>query len=100
MRLHGGEVKLQNDFISGNSLINLFNVFGLEGWSADDEGVKDDTDGPSVNLKAVSVRGVEQNFWRDIVWRATDGLLPLAGTLNKCGQTKVADFDVHVCIKE
>jgi hypothetical protein len=48
----------------------------------------------------VSIRGVEQNLWRDIVGRATDGLLPLARTFDKSSQTKVADFSVHVRMKE
>ena len=45
----------------GNSLINV-DILGLEGWLADDEGVEDDTDGPGVSFKAVSVCGVEQNL--------------------------------------
>ena len=49
----------------GNSLINLFDICGVEGRLDDDEGVEDDTAGPGVNFKAVSVCGVEQNLWRD-----------------------------------
>jgi hypothetical protein len=86
--------------ILANLLIHLFDVFGLEGGPADDKCVEDDTDGPGVNLEAVSVRGVEQYLWRNVVRRATNRFLPLAGALNKRGQTKVADFDVHVRVKE
>lgn len=88
------------NFISANLLIHFFDVFSLEGRPADDEGVEDDTDGPGVNFKTVSVRGVEQHLWRDIVWRAADGFLPFAGALDKRGQAKVPDFDVHLRVKE
>lgn len=48
----------------------------------------------------MSVRGVEQHLRCNIIGGATDGFLPLAGALDKCGQTKVANFDVHVRVKE
>jgi hypothetical protein len=83
-----------------NLLIHFFDVLGLEGRPADDECIKDNANRPGVNLEAVSVRGVEQYLWCDIVGRATNGLLPLAGTLNKRGKAKVTNLDVHVCIKE
>jgi hypothetical protein len=100
IRLREIEVRLQNEFMPADLLINFFDVFSLEGWPTDDEGVEDDTDGPRVNFKAVSVRGVEQYLRSDIVRRAADGLLPLARALDKGGQTEVADFDVHVRVKE
>ncbi len=86
--------------ILADLLINLLHIFGLERGTTDDESIEDNTDGPGVNFKAVSVRGVEQYLWCNVVWRATDGLLPLAGTLDKRSQAKVANLDVHVCIEK
>ena len=48
----------------------------------------------------MSVRGVEQYLWRNIVRRAADSILPLAGALDKVRQTKVANFNFHVRAKE
>jgi hypothetical protein len=61
-------------------LINLLDVFSLEGRPTDYEGVEDDTDEPGVNFETVSVRGVEQYLWSDLVRCAADGFLPLAVT--------------------
>lgn len=83
-----------------NLLIHFFDVLGLKGRTADDECIKDDANRPGINLEAMSIRGVEQYLWCDVVGRTTDGLLPLAGTLNERGKTKVADLDVHVGIEE
>ena len=48
----------------------------------------------------MTVGGVEQDHWGDIIWGAADSLLAFARILNQCGQTKVADLDVHVLVKE
>lgn len=86
--------------IVAHALIHFFDVFRLEGWPTNDEGVQYDTDGPGVNFEIVSVRGVKQCLWRRIVRRPTNSFLPLATTLDERGQAEVADFDVHVRVKE
>ena len=86
--------------LPGDSLIHFFDVLRLKGWTADDKRVQDDTDRPGINLKAVSVCSVEQYLWGNIVRRAADSLLPLARTLDKRGETKVTNLDVHIAIKE
>ena len=86
--------------LPGDSLINLFDVLRLKRWTADDKCVQDDTDRPGIDLKAVSVRGVEQYLWGDIVRRAANSLLPLARALDKRGETEVTNLDVHVAVKE
>ena len=62
---------------SKNSLINLFDILHLERQTANNRRV-----------------------WRNIVRGSTDSLLPFARTLYKRGKAKVANFDVHVRIKE
>lgn len=42
----------------------------------------------------------KQYLRRNIVRRAADSVLPLAGALDKGRQTKIPDFDIHVRIKE
>lgn len=69
-------------------------------WLANDKSVEDDTDGPGINFETLSVCRVKQYLWRNIVWRAADRFLPLAGVLDKRGQAKVPDFSVHVLVKE
>jgi hypothetical protein len=83
-----------------NSLIYFFDVLGLKRGTSDDKRIEDDTDGPNINLEAVSIRGVEQYLRGNVVWCTTNGLLPLARTLNQRGKTKVADLDIHITIKE
>lgn len=83
-----------------NILVDRLHIFGLERWPPYDKGIEDDTDRPCVHFETVAIRGIEQHFWRNIVWSATNGLLPFTRALNERGQSEVADFDIHVCIKE
>ena len=84
----------------GDSLVDGLDVLGLEGRAADDESVEDDADGPRVDLEAVAIRLVEQHLGRDVVGRAADRLLALAGDLDERGEPEVADLDVHVLVEE
>jgi hypothetical protein len=85
---------------SKTSLINFFDVLGLEGWTADDKRVYNDPDGPGINLEAASVCRVEQYLQHNIIRCSTNGLLPFAGTLDKCGNAKATNLDTHVRIEE
>ena len=84
----------------GGSLVNGLDVLGLERRTADDEGVQDDADGPSVDFEAVTVCGVKEDFWSDIVWSSANSFFALSGTFDEGSEAKVADFDVHVVIEE
>jgi len=48
----------------------------------------------------MAISRVKEHFRRNIVWRSTDGLLPLARILYQSGKSEVSDLDVHVSIKE
>jgi hypothetical protein len=52
------------------------------------------------NLEAASVCRVEKHLQYNIIRCSTNGLLPFAGTLDKCGKAKAANLDIHVRIEE
>jgi hypothetical protein len=85
---------------AGNVLVDGLDVFGLEGRTADDEGVQNDADGPGVDFEAVAVDGVEEDLWGDIIRSAAYCLFALPGALDECCEAKIADLDVHVCVEE
>lgn len=72
----------------------------MKGWTTDEEGVENNTDGPSIDFEAVTVCCVEKNFWGDVIWGTANGLLPFTRVLNKRSKAKVTDFDVHVGVEE
>lgn len=48
----------------------------------------------------MSVGGIEKHLRRNVVRRATYGLLALTGAFDECSESKVANFDIHVRIQE
>ena len=48
----------------------------------------------------MSVGGIEENLRRNVVWRATDCLLPFTGAFDESSKPKVTDFDIHVRIEK
>lgn len=48
----------------------------------------------------MTVGGVEEDFWGNVIWSPTDRLLALSRILDQCGKTKVSDFDIHVRVQE
>jgi hypothetical protein len=81
-------------------LVNCLYVFRLEWRTAHDECVEDNSNRPSIDLKTVSIGGIKKNFWSNIIWRAANGLFPLAGILNEGSQSEITDFDIHIRIQE
>src|SRR5882762_1108186 len=83
-----------------NVLVNSLNIFGLERRASNDKSVQDNTHRPCVDFEAVSIRGIEQHFWCNIVWGATNSFLPLPRALNERSEPKVTDLDIHVGVEE
>ena len=83
-----------------HSRVNVLDILGLKRGTANQEGIENDADRPSIDFKAVSVCCVKQHLRGNVIGRATNSLLPLTRVLNECSETKVADFDVHVGVEE
>lgn len=82
-----------------NTLVDDLDVLGLKGRLANEQGVavhgvrtldisatgahaQNDADGPDVDFERVAVALIEENFGRDVVWRAADRLLSFARILD------------------
>jgi hypothetical protein len=85
---------------SKTSLINFFDILSLERWMANNKHVYNDPDGPGINLKAAFICHVKQHLQYNIIQCSTNGLLPFAGTLDKCGKAKATNLDTHLHIEE
>lgn len=77
-----------------------FDVFRLEGRSADDKSIQNNTNRPSINFKTVPIRRIKQDLRGDIIRSPANGLLPLSRVLNERGQAKVPNLDIHIGIEE
>lgn len=65
--------------------INSLDVFRLEWRTTNDKCVEDNSNRPSIDLKAVSIGGIKKNFWSNIIGRAANSFLPLARILDESG---------------
>ena len=80
-------------------LVNCLYLFCLEWGTSNDQCVEDNSNRPRIDLKAVSIDGIKEDFWSNIVWPAGDGLFPLARILNE-SNLEIADPDIHIWIQE
>lgn len=63
-------------------LVDGLYLLRLERRTADNECVQNDANGPGVHFKAVTVCGVEEYFWSNVVRCTADSLLSFAGILD------------------
>ncbi len=61
----------ERECASANLLVSLFDFLGLKGWSTIQHGVENDTDGPVVDIVAVSTISFK-HFGSQVVWSAAN----------------------------
>lgn len=85
--------------VHADLLVSGLDIGGLKWRFANDERVNDDTHRPSVHFVAMAGLAFE-DFRRDIVGRAANGLLLLALELELGGETEIAQLDFQTFIKK
>jgi hypothetical protein len=86
--------------IGSRLLIDGLDLLRLEWRTTNDKCVQNDADGPGVHFEAVTVRGVEEYLWSNIIWCATDGLLAFARILDQSSKAEIPDLDIHTGIQK
>lgn len=99
-RVRDGDVLWELVGIVLDALVDLLDLFGLKRRLANEKGVENDTDGPDVDFEGVAVVAVKEDLGGNVVGCAADGFLALAREANESSETKVADLEIHVAVKE
>ena len=100
IRLRYANEKLRENGCAKDVLVDILDLLGLERWSSNNQGVKNNPDRPNVYLEGMAVRGIKQNLWRNIIRRSAYCLLPLSRVFDECREPEIPHFDVHIPIQE
>ena len=94
-----GDVLREVIRVHSDSLVGRLDVRGLEGGLANNQSVDNDSDRPDVDFVRVTLLALK-HFWCNIVGCTTDGTLALTVELKLSGKTEIANFNLHLVVKE